>query len=305
MTRPARPIPARHLRPPMGWNSWDCYGTTVTEEEVLANAAFLRDHLLAYGWDTVVVDIQWYEPTARAHGYNPDPARPCTGSAGSGRARRAEEREHGVGGVVQVAAAVGAIRVEVDAAAPPDVDGRVEPVHGDLSGAPGAVPSSAAGHPPALREDPGADAFDPVVGAGELVQVIGAGEVVGAVVEPAEGDQRQRSAQLGAQLGDLGAAGPVVQGTVPVVGGADSSTPPPPAPPRAGEGPAGPSRSWARTGTVCTPHPWPGLRAVAAGRRRCPGPAGSSARTSRRSDTVCRSGSVAVWGLTRSPGARR
>ncbi|MGW4027523.1 glycoside hydrolase family 27 protein, partial [Streptomyces sp. NPDC005009] len=73
MTRPARPIPARHLRPPMGWNSWDCYGTTVTEEEVLANAAFMRDHLLAYGWDTVVVDIQWYEPTARAHGYNPDP----------------------------------------------------------------------------------------------------------------------------------------------------------------------------------------------------------------------------------------
>jgi alpha-galactosidase len=33
----------------------------------------LRDHLLAYGWDIVVVDIQWYEPTARAHGYNPAP----------------------------------------------------------------------------------------------------------------------------------------------------------------------------------------------------------------------------------------
>lgn len=58
--------------PPMGWNSWDCYGTTVTEQEVLANAAFMSEHMLAYGWDTVVVDIQWYEPTARAHGYNPD-----------------------------------------------------------------------------------------------------------------------------------------------------------------------------------------------------------------------------------------
>ncbi|MFE0332353.1 alpha-galactosidase, partial [Streptomyces sp. NPDC058960] len=56
----------------MGWNSWDCYGTTVTEDEVLANAVFMRDHLLAHGWDTVVVDIQWYEPTARAHGYNTD-----------------------------------------------------------------------------------------------------------------------------------------------------------------------------------------------------------------------------------------
>ncbi|MFK0158993.1 alpha-galactosidase [Streptomyces sp. NPDC090499] len=72
MTRPARPLPSRHLRPPMGWNSWDCYGTTVTEEEVLANAGFMREHLLPHGWDTVVVDIQWYEPTARAHGYNPD-----------------------------------------------------------------------------------------------------------------------------------------------------------------------------------------------------------------------------------------
>jgi hypothetical protein len=56
----------------MGWNSWDCYGTTVTEREVLANAEFLRDHLLPHGWDTVVVDIQWYEPTARAHGYHAD-----------------------------------------------------------------------------------------------------------------------------------------------------------------------------------------------------------------------------------------
>ena len=56
--------------PPMGWNSWDCYGTTVTEAEVLANADFMAEHLLRHGWDTIVVDIQWYEPTARAGGYN-------------------------------------------------------------------------------------------------------------------------------------------------------------------------------------------------------------------------------------------
>ncbi|MFF3918128.1 glycoside hydrolase family 27 protein [Streptomyces sp. NPDC001852] len=67
-----RPLPDRRRCPPMGWNSWDCYGTTVTEEEVLANAQFMADHLLPHGWDTVVVDIQWYEPTARAHGYNAD-----------------------------------------------------------------------------------------------------------------------------------------------------------------------------------------------------------------------------------------
>lgn len=57
-------------RPPMGWNSWDSYGTTVTEEEVLANARYMAEHLRDAGWDTVVVDIDWYDPTARAHGYN-------------------------------------------------------------------------------------------------------------------------------------------------------------------------------------------------------------------------------------------
>ncbi|GAA4784194.1 glycoside hydrolase family 27 protein [Microbacterium gilvum] len=58
--------------PPMGWNSWDCYGTTVTEAEVIANAEFIAEHLLPHGWDTVVVDIDWSDPTARSHGYNAD-----------------------------------------------------------------------------------------------------------------------------------------------------------------------------------------------------------------------------------------
>lgn len=56
----------------MGWNSWDCYGTTVTEAEVLVNARFMAEHLLEFGWDTVVVDIDWSDPTAKAHGYNGD-----------------------------------------------------------------------------------------------------------------------------------------------------------------------------------------------------------------------------------------
>jgi hypothetical protein len=55
--------------PPMGWNSWDCYGTTVTEAEVKAQADYMRQHLARYGWRYVVVDIQWYEPNAKAHGY--------------------------------------------------------------------------------------------------------------------------------------------------------------------------------------------------------------------------------------------
>src|SRR5436305_14535948 len=58
-------------RPPMGWNSWDAYGTTVTEAEVKANADYMAKNLKPFGWQYIVVDIQWSEPNARAHGYRP------------------------------------------------------------------------------------------------------------------------------------------------------------------------------------------------------------------------------------------
>ncbi len=48
--------------PPMGWNSWDCFGCSVTEDEVKANADYMAAHLKSCGWQYVVVDIQWYEP---------------------------------------------------------------------------------------------------------------------------------------------------------------------------------------------------------------------------------------------------
>lgn len=57
--------------PPMGWNSWDCYGTAVNEEIVRANARFMAEHLKEYGWEYIVVDIQWYEPGAVNHEYRP------------------------------------------------------------------------------------------------------------------------------------------------------------------------------------------------------------------------------------------
>lgn len=57
--------------PPMGWNSWDCYGASVTEEEVRANAEYMAKHLKKYGWEYVVVDIQWYEPDAVSAVYRP------------------------------------------------------------------------------------------------------------------------------------------------------------------------------------------------------------------------------------------
>jgi len=59
------------LTPPMGWNSWDCYGTTVTEAEVKANADYMARYLKAHGWEYVVVDIQWSERHPKAHGYRP------------------------------------------------------------------------------------------------------------------------------------------------------------------------------------------------------------------------------------------
>lgn len=49
--------------PPMGWNSYDYYDTTVNEAQVRANAEYMAEHLKEYGWQYIVVDIQWY-----AHG---------------------------------------------------------------------------------------------------------------------------------------------------------------------------------------------------------------------------------------------
>ena len=58
--------------PPMGWNSWDSFGTTVTEDEVRANANYMAKNLKAHGWQYIVVDIQWSEPNPKTHGYRPN-----------------------------------------------------------------------------------------------------------------------------------------------------------------------------------------------------------------------------------------
>ncbi|SEA07048.1 Alpha galactosidase A [Arachidicoccus rhizosphaerae] len=56
--------------PPMGWNSWDAYGPTITEPEVKANADYMASHLKASGWQYIVVDIRWYVSNDKAGGYN-------------------------------------------------------------------------------------------------------------------------------------------------------------------------------------------------------------------------------------------
>ena len=55
----------------MGWNSWDSYGTTVTEAQLKANADVMARDLARFGWRYITVDIQWYQPTARGPDYQP------------------------------------------------------------------------------------------------------------------------------------------------------------------------------------------------------------------------------------------
>lgn len=57
--------------PPLGWNSWDIFGTTVTEDQIKDQADAMAKHLLPSGYKYLTVDIQWYEPESQTHAYNP------------------------------------------------------------------------------------------------------------------------------------------------------------------------------------------------------------------------------------------
>ena len=57
--------------PPLGWNSWDIFGTSITEEQTRAQADAMAEMLLPAGYDVLTVDIQWYQPTAEGHSYEP------------------------------------------------------------------------------------------------------------------------------------------------------------------------------------------------------------------------------------------
>ncbi len=58
------------VTPPMGWNSWDCYGASVTEEILRGNADYMAKNMKQFGWEYIVCDIQWYEPQAKSTEYN-------------------------------------------------------------------------------------------------------------------------------------------------------------------------------------------------------------------------------------------
>lgn len=50
------------LKPPMGWNSWDCFGFDVNEAEVKATADFMAKNMKALGYEYIVLDMDWYAP---------------------------------------------------------------------------------------------------------------------------------------------------------------------------------------------------------------------------------------------------
>lgn len=56
--------------PPMGWNSFDCFSSQVTEDEVKENAEYLARHLKPFGYEYVVVDIEWQIPSFKPNSYH-------------------------------------------------------------------------------------------------------------------------------------------------------------------------------------------------------------------------------------------
>jgi len=55
--------------PPLGWNSWDYFGTAITEAQAKQQADAMADILKPAGYDIFTVDIQWYEPNSQGHDY--------------------------------------------------------------------------------------------------------------------------------------------------------------------------------------------------------------------------------------------
>lgn len=55
----AQNVPFVGETPPMGWNSYNCFGSAVHEDEVKANTDYMKKKLKAFGWQYIVVDFLW------------------------------------------------------------------------------------------------------------------------------------------------------------------------------------------------------------------------------------------------------
>jgi alpha-galactosidase len=57
------------LTPPMGWNSWNCYGLAVSSDNIKISAqAMIKKGLLDYGWSYINIDDGWQAKERRADG---------------------------------------------------------------------------------------------------------------------------------------------------------------------------------------------------------------------------------------------
>ena len=57
------------LTPPMGWNSWNCWGLSVSQEKVMASAsAFINAGLADYGYSYINIDDAWEAAGRNADG---------------------------------------------------------------------------------------------------------------------------------------------------------------------------------------------------------------------------------------------
>lgn len=57
------------LTPPMGWNSWNCFGLTVTEDKVKTSAdIFIKTGIANHGWTYINIDDGWELPQRDVQG---------------------------------------------------------------------------------------------------------------------------------------------------------------------------------------------------------------------------------------------
>ena len=57
--------------PPMGWNSWDSYGTTINEQNFRSSAEWVAAHLKPAGYEYVTIDEAWFDDNPPADGSAP------------------------------------------------------------------------------------------------------------------------------------------------------------------------------------------------------------------------------------------
>jgi len=57
------------LTPPMGWNSWNCWGVTIDQDKMLnAGRVFVQKGLVNYGWSYIDIDDGWASPVRKPNG---------------------------------------------------------------------------------------------------------------------------------------------------------------------------------------------------------------------------------------------